>query len=286
MSPSPSSFEALTPGRVAVVTGAASGIGLAAARRFARLGMRVVLVDRRGDALDRAAREVSDLARGGAESVLAEGVDVARQGEMQGLREGVLDRFGGVHVLMNNAATGHNPGKPWENAAAWQSLLDVNLWGVLHGVEAFVPSMLEGDAPAVVINTGSKQGITNPPGNPAYNVSKAAVKAYSEALAHDLRMATHGRVSAHLLIPGYTYTGMTGQTDKPDDAWTADQVVDFMLEGLGRGDFYMLCPDNAVPRRLDERRMQWAVDDIIHNRPALSRWHPDFQAEFAAFIGE
>jgi hypothetical protein len=77
-------------------------------------------------------------------------------------------------------------------------------------------------------------------------------------------------------------TGGAGK--KPDGAWTAEQVVDFLLDSLMRGDFYILCPDNAVPRELDERRMQWSIDDIIKNRPALSRWHPDFEAEFAAYV--
>ncbi|HEX2672042.1 MAG TPA: SDR family NAD(P)-dependent oxidoreductase, partial [Polyangiaceae bacterium] len=150
--------------------------------------------------------------------------------------------------------------------------------------QAFVPSMLASDKPGLVINTGSKQGITSPPGNYAYNLSKAALRNYTESLAHALRGACGARISAHLLIPGYTHTGMTGAADKPASAWTAEQVVDFLLERLGAGDFYILCPDNAVDRATDERRMRWAMDDIILNRPALSRWHPDFEAEFARYM--
>jgi len=269
------------PGNVAVVTGAASGIGLAAARRFAGLGMTLVMADLGGAALDRAAAEVAELAQN---DVLAAATDVSQLGQLERLRAEVEQRFGTVSVLMNNAGVGNNPGLPWENGAAWQKLFDVNLWGVVHGVQAFLPSMLASEKQGLVINTGSKQGITSPPGNYAYNMSKAALRNYTESLSHALRSACGARISAHLLIPGYTHTGMTGSAEKPASAWTAEQVVDFMLERLGAGDFYILCPDNAVDRGTDERRMRWAMDDIILNRPALSRWHPDFEAEFARYM--
>jgi NAD(P)-dependent dehydrogenase (short-subunit alcohol dehydrogenase family) len=271
--------QAFAPGQVAVVTGGASGIGLAAARRFASLGMKVVLADLGSAALDRAAASL------GSAQVLAVPTDVSKDSDLTALRTKVNAHFGPVSVLMNNAGVGQNPGKPWENAAGWQSLLDVNLWGVIHGVQAFVPGMLERDAPAVIINTGSKQGITSPPGNSAYNMSKAAVKNYTESLAHELLKTCGRRITAHLLIPGYTFTGMTGVAEKPAAAWTAEQVIDFMLAGIGAGDFYILCPDNVVDRATDQKRMRWAMDDIILNRPALSRWHPDFEAAFAQYMG-
>jgi len=259
----------LSSGNVAVVTGAASGIGLAAARRLA------------GSALERATAEVTELAPG---HVLAVATDVSQFADLQRLHAEVERRFGTASLLMNNAGVGNNPGLPWENGDAWKRLVDVNLWGVVHGVQAFLPSMLASDKPGLVINTGSKQGITSPPGNYAYNMSKAALRNYTESLSHALRGACGARISAHLLIPGYTYTGMTGSAEKPASAWTAEQVVDFLLERLGAGDFYVLCPDNAVDRATDERRMRWAMDDIILNRPALSRWHPDFEAEFARYM--
>lgn len=274
---------AFAPGNVAVVTGAASGIGLAAAERFATLGLKVVLADLAGTALTLAGERVAALARAGAADVMTLPTDVSRAADLVLLREATLERFGTASVLMNNAGVGNNPGLPWENGAAWKALVDVNLWGVVHGVEAFVPTMLAAGKPASVINTGSKQGITSPPGNAAYNLSKAALRNYTESLAHALRGAG-GSISAHLLIPGFTFTGMSGGTEKPAAAWTANQVVDFMLESLARGDFYILCPDNAVERSTDERRMQWSIDDIILNRPALSRWHPDFEAAFAAYM--
>ncbi|PKP91308.1 MAG: short-chain dehydrogenase [Alphaproteobacteria bacterium HGW-Alphaproteobacteria-16] len=272
---------AFDAGGVAVVTGGASGIGLAIAARLLERGMRVALVDLPGERLDAAAR---GLAAGG--EVVAFPADVSVRAEVERLREAVLDRFGGVSVLINNAGVGGNPGQPWENPEGWDRLLRINLMGVVHVTQAFVPAMLEGGAPGVVVNTGSKQGITSPPGNAAYNLSKAGVRSFTESLAHALREAAGERMSAHLLIPGFTHTAMTGGGEKPAAAWSADQVALFMLERIAQGDFYILCPDNDVDRATDEKRMRWAMDDIIENRPALSRWHPDYRDAFARYMAE
>lgn len=272
------------PGKLAVVTGGASGIGLATACRFAALGMNVVIADLGGDALERAGAAVAGHSAAGGDAVMAFAVDVAQAEQVGALYRAATTRFGTASVLMNNAGIGRNPGKPWQDIADWKALVDVNLWGIVHGVAAFVPGMIAAGRPALVINTGSKQGITGPPGNAAYNLSKAAVKSYTESLAHALRAETDGHVAAHLLIPGFTFTGMTGAATRPDTAWTGEQVVDFMLAGIAAGNFYILCPDNSVDRDTDARRIQWAADDIILNRPALSRWHPDFADAFAAHM--
>jgi len=275
-----SRISALKPGGVAVITGAASGIGLAAARTFAEAGLKVVLADRPGERLEAAEAEVAALGQ-----AIAVGTDVSSFGDMERLRDQTLREFGAPSVLMNNAGLGANPGGVADDLIGWRRLIDVNFWGVEHGLQAFLPAMTADDAPRLIINTGSKQGITTPPGNAAYNVSKAAVKALTEALAYELRQ-TSSRTTAHLLIPGFTFTGMSGRAEKPPAAWTAQQVVDFMLEGLARGDFYILCPDNDVDRRTDEKRMAWAIGDLIENRPALSRWHPDYKAAFESYMAK
>ncbi|MER8748628.1 SDR family NAD(P)-dependent oxidoreductase [Mesorhizobium sp. M1050] len=276
-------LPALGRGNAAVITGAASGIGLAAAKRLASMGMKIVLADIGGARLDDASRAVAAIA--GDDAVLAVAADVSKADEVDRLAERAFGGFGDVSLLMNNAGVGDNPGKPWENRDAWKRLLDINFWGVVHGVGAFAPRMLASAKPGLIVNAGSKQGITTPPGNLAYNVSKAAVKTYTEGLAHALRNEPGAHVAAHLLIPGFTYTGLTeGATEKPAGAWTGEQVIDFMLESLTRGDFYILCPDNEAARPLDEKRMAWAIGDIIENRPALSRWHPDYKESFAAFM--
>jgi NAD(P)-dependent dehydrogenase (short-subunit alcohol dehydrogenase family) len=276
---------ALTEGAVAVVTGGASGIGLAAALKFARLGMKVCIADLGEDRLAEAEKALIAVAAGGAEAVMSVDADVSRLDEVRNLEKAVRERFGGVDVLMNNAGT--QPGSdmfgPTEN---WERIIGVNLWGVINGTQVFVPGMIAGTRPGLVINTGSKQGITTPPGDPAYNVSKAGVKAFTEALAHELRSTPECRLGAHLLIPGFVFTGLTakGRTEKPEAAWTPEQTIDFMMERLAAGDFYILCPDNDVPRALDERRILWAAGDIVENRPALSRWHPDYAEPFAEFV--
>jgi NAD(P)-dependent dehydrogenase (short-subunit alcohol dehydrogenase family) len=276
---------AMSPNNVAVITGGASGIGLAAATRFAGLGMKVCIADLAPNRLAEAEATISSAAPGGAGNIMVMAVDVSRAEQVSELEIAVRKRFGGTDILMNNA--GIQPGSqifgPSEN---WQHILGVNLWGVIHGSRTFAPGMIARGRPGLIINTGSKQGITTPPGDPAYNVSKAGVRAFTEALQHELRNAAGSKISAHLFIPGFVFTGLTakGRTEKPAGAWTPEQTVDFMIERVDASDFYILCPDNDVPRRLDERRILWAAGDIVENRPALSRWHPDYAEAFARFV--
>jgi len=278
------SHPALTSQSVAVVTGGAAGIGLAAAMRFARLGLRICIADVDEAALSRAADALSSVAASGADSVMTMATDVSRIDEIRRLEAAVRQRFGGTDILMNNAGVqpGSNIFGPSEN---WQRVIETNLWGVIRGSQLFVPGMIERGRPGLIINTGSKQGITTPPGDPAYNIAKAGVKVFTEALQHQLRNTPDCRLSAHLLIPGFVFTKLSagGRTEKPAGAWTPEQTVDFMMERLNAGDFYILCPDNDVPRSLDERRILWAAGDIVENRPPLSRWHPDYGEAFATF---
>lgn len=268
----------LLAGRTAVITGGASGIGLAAAQRFASMGMKVCLADLSQDALDRAASEVAG-------TVITVQTDVSKPEEIERLRDTVYAEFGEIGVLMNNAGTAPGGG-PWDHPERWRRVLDVNLWGVINGVQSFTPRMLAQRTPCAIVNTGSKQGITCPPGDTAYNVSKAGVKVLTEALAHSLRNTEGNQITAHLLVPGSTFTAMTrgNRTEKPPGAWTPEQVVDMLVDGMNAGDFYIICPDNEVTREIDNKRVLWAAQDIILNRPPLSRWHPDYAEAFSAFL--
>jgi len=279
------SHPALQAGRVAVITGGASGIGLAAAVRFAQMGLKVIIADADAAAVVEAPDGIRAAAPGA--QVEAGVVDVASFEEVHALKARAFHDHGDVAVLMNNAGVGGG-GSAIERLDAWRRVLGVNLMGVLHGVQAFAPDMIASGKPGLIINTGSKQGITAPPGDTAYNVSKAGIKTLTEGLQHTLRNTANCQVSAHLLAPGSTFTGMTsrGRSEKPPGAWTPEQVVDFMLAGIEAGDFYILCPDNEVTRAMDNARMEWAMGDLIEGRPPLSRWHDDYKDAFAAFLAE
>lgn len=273
--------ELLEPGTIAVITGAASGIGRAAARRAAEAGMRVVLVDVSRPKLDEAAADIAAIA--GAENALAEPVDVADAEAMRALAGRIESSWGTPALLMNNAAgfvTG-GPGGILDPLTGWQRLFEVNVFGVIHGTMSFLPGMLAAGRRARIVNTGSKQGLTNPPGNPAYNVTKAAVNAYTQNLARDLREREGSRVSAHLLVPGWT---TTGDRQHQPGAWLPEQVIDYMVAALARDDFFIICPDDETTSEMDKKRLLWNALDIVRNRPALSRWHPDYKEEFAAFM--
>ncbi len=272
----------LTSESVAVITGGAAGIGFGAAKAFAGMGMAVVIVDNRAELLEPAAETLRGL---GAREVMTAAIDVSDREGVEWLEREVAKRFGGTDILLNNA--GIQPGSTILNDSEnWRRILEVNLWGIIHGSQVFAPGMIARGRPGAIINTGSKQGITTPPGDPAYNTAKAAVKAFTEALAHDLRSREGHGISAHLLIPGFVFTDLTarGRAEKPAGAWTPDQTAAFMIESLNRGDFYILCPDNDVDRATDEKRMAWAIGDIIENRPALSRWHKDYAEKFEAYM--
>lgn len=273
-------FEA---GGVAVITGAASGIGRAAARRAAAAGMGVALVDVNAAKLASLAEELGGVV--GADRVLAANIDVADPAAMLSLADEVQHRLGAVTLLMNNAAAfvAGGAGGILDPNDNWQRLFAVNVLGPVNGVQAFLPGMLASGKPGAIVNTGSKQGLTNPPGNPAYNTSKAAVNAYTQNLARDLRERDNCAITAHLLIPGWTTTADAAH--RPG-AWLPEQVIALMDEAIGRDEFFILCPDDETPNAIDHKRILWNAMDIIENRPALSRWHKDHKDAFAAFMAD
>ncbi|KAJ6565132.1 hypothetical protein B0H10DRAFT_1929197 [Mycena sp. CBHHK59/15] len=280
----------LQPGRVAVITGAASGIGRAAALELARLGLKTAVADLPAcaDVLNTLGSELVEIV--GEANVLVVPTDVTDLAAVQHLRDTVYEHWSEVGVLLNNAGISGAPrGTSWDGLASWHAVFAVNLFGVLNVQQTFVPSMLHQENQAAIINTGSKQGITNPPGNAAYNASKAAIKSMTEGLAHELRDRP-ANVTAHLFMPGYTYTGMTGGgaalSEKPARAWTAQETVLYMLDRVRAGEFYVLCPDGETERETDQLRIMWAAADVALGRPPLSRWHRDYRALFEEYMRE
>jgi len=264
------------PGNVCVVTGAALGIGRALARRLAEKGMSVVMADLESEDFAAATDAVRGVASGGPETVVSVATDVSDPAQLEALKAAALTAFGKVDCLVNNAVT--RVGRGFDaDLSEWRRAMDVNLWGPIYGVQAFLPSLLENPGPACIVNVGSKQGITNPPGHPIYNMSKSALKTYTEVLEHELRSRDDNqggnRVTAHLLVPGWT---TTGKAEHKPGAWLPDQVVDLLLAGIAENRFYIICPDDEVTPEMDSKRILWAAQDITENRPPLSRWHPEY----------
>lgn len=273
-------LDALKPGNTALITGGAAGIGLASAERFAAAGLRIVIIDRREELFEGARAALS---AAGAQDVLCLDLDVRDSAALRDLKKKLAAERGGIDVLMCNA--GIQPGSDiFDESGMWAQVLDVNLGGIVNSCQTFVPGMIARGTPGLVINTGSKQGITAPPGDPAYNISKAGVKVFTESLQHHLR-SLPSAVTAHLLVPGFVFTDLTrrGRDERPSGAWTPAQTADFMMARLERGDFYIICPDNEVTEAMDRARMSWAMGDLTENRPPLSRWHPDWADAFGAF---
>jgi NAD(P)-dependent dehydrogenase (short-subunit alcohol dehydrogenase family) len=190
-------------GRVAVITGAASGFGREFARVGAARGMRVVLADIDQPALDLVAHEL----REAGVDVLAVRTDVSRREDMQALADATMARFGAVHVLFNNAGVGSG-GFVWESTDAdWQWVLGVNVWSVIHGVRIFTPLMMQHGEPAHIVNTASAAGLVSSPNMGIYNVSKHAVVALSETLYQDLKVAG-AQIGVSVLCPAFVPTGI------------------------------------------------------------------------------
>jgi len=172
--------------KVAVVTGGASGIGLAMARRFAREGMRIIIADVEVDALTAAERKIRDMGA----TALGVRTDVSRSQDIEALAAKTLKAFGGVHIVCNNAGVGGTPGALWERTLEdWKWVIDVNLWGVIHGIRTFVPIMLKHGEDAHVVNTASIAGLLSSPLLGTYHATKHAIVSISEVLYAELATA-------------------------------------------------------------------------------------------------
>uniref|UniRef100_A0A8H8CF24 NAD(P)-binding protein n=1 Tax=Psilocybe cubensis TaxID=181762 RepID=A0A8H8CF24_PSICU len=242
-------------GRVALVTGAASGIGRAAAIEFAKLGLKVAIADISEDALTEVGKTLSAIV--GEPNVLVVPTDVSKLDQVRALRDRVYEAWGEVAVLMNNAGIGLK-GTSWEGLDNWHKIFEVNVFG----------------------------------GNAAYNASKAAVKSLTEGLAHELRERSGSNMTAHLFIPGWTFTSLTSPTPsnpstKPAGAWTPEETVLYMLDKVrSTGDFYILVPDNETKREVDQLRIMWGAADVAEGRPALSRWDANWKALYEEYVRE
>jgi NAD(P)-dependent dehydrogenase (short-subunit alcohol dehydrogenase family) len=191
-------------GKVAVITGGASGLGLAIAHRAAKEGMKLVLADIEQAALTKAEDE---LKRAGAE-VIGVKTDVSKAADVEALAKKTLDAFGKVHLVCNNAGVGGIRLKTWEASLEdWQWVLGVNVWGVIHGVRTFTPIMLAQDEPCHMVNTASVAGLLSPSGMSVYNVSKHAVVALSETMFQDLALAK-AKLQVSVLCPAFVSTGI------------------------------------------------------------------------------
>jgi len=250
----------LAAGKVAVVTGAGSGIGRALSERFARSGLNIVLADVQADALEKAAADVGAL---GVET-LAVPTDVTVEADVQALAVAALERFGAVHVVCNNAGVAAK-GDPWFGPlSSWQWVMGVNFWGVVHGVRAFLPHLLEGGH---IVNTASVAGLY-PGFGPIYDASKHAVVALSDDLYVDMRTAGVP-VGVSVLCPGWVRTGILDAErnwpgplgDVPDPAATAVLIT-------------------HVRRAIDEGATPAAVADAVADAVAAARFwvipHQDF----------
>jgi NAD(P)-dependent dehydrogenase (short-subunit alcohol dehydrogenase family) len=254
-------------GKVAVVTGAASGIGRALAEALAAEGARVVLADVERVALEEAAHAI---AAGGAET-LAVRTDVSRGEEVEALADAVERRFGGVHVVCNNAGVSVS-GLSWMHTTAdWEWVLGVNLWGVIHGVRVFVPRLLTNGADGHVVNTASIAGLVSGPGMSVYNVTKHGVVTLSETLHHDLRLVG-ARVAVSVLCPAWVNTRIidSGRNRPAALAETAPALPGReQMEGMVRG----LLAGGLAPERVAA-----LVVDAVRSERFWVLPHPEWKA--------
>jgi NAD(P)-dependent dehydrogenase (short-subunit alcohol dehydrogenase family) len=278
-------------GRVAVITGAASGIGLALAGRAAAEGMTVVMADIETAALESAATAL----RSSGAAVVAHRVDVSNAADVEGLAARVFDELGAVHLLCNNAGVVSRQRPAWEYSVDdWQWLLNVNLWGVVHGLQSFVPRMLAGGDEGHIVNTASMAGlVTGGIGTAVYDATKHAVLSLSESLYRDL-VIRQTRVSASVLCPGAVRTNIfasernrpaaLGQAAGnppvsglssafPDSALMPDAIAAQVFDAVRANRFYVLAaqPEMLEWTRMGHERMWQGKNPAVSHRLLAQR---------------
>ncbi|MCX7146945.1 MAG: SDR family NAD(P)-dependent oxidoreductase [Sulfuritalea sp.] len=268
-------------GRTAVITGAASGIGLELARRAAAEGMNLVLADIEYARLEEAATTLGL----SAERLLLQRTDVSREAEIAALADAAFTRFGSVHLLCNNAGVGLTR-VTWEHSTAdWEWVLGVNLWSVIHGIQHFLPKMLEQGDEGHIVNTSSVAGLLSTPGMAAYNVSKHGVVTLSETLYGEL-LAAKAKVGVSVLCPAWVPTGIHQSSRNRQDRFgsaapaaglsaayeermgqavksgrlTAADMASEVFAAVGEGRFYV------IPHRKINNAIQLRTDDIMNLR--------------------
>lgn len=271
--------------RVAVITGAASGIGRGLAERCAQEGMKVVLADIEEKALTETEKEM----KAAGASVLAVLTDVSKASDIEALARKTLDAFGAVHLLCNNAGVGPGAAYIWERTVAdWKWVMGVNLWGVIHGVRVFVPIMLEQDTECHIVNTASVGGLISSPHLGVYKVTKHGVVTLSETLYHELAQSG-AKINVSVLCPAYVNTQiMDAERNRPAElqndpavekkvnpegqavhqamreavqaAMSPQQVADRVFNAIREEKFYIFTDPEWKPV------MQMRMEDIIQER--------------------
>ncbi|KAI3527906.1 oxidoreductase [Colletotrichum filicis] len=275
-----------TASKTALITGSASGIGLAVAQKCLDHGMKALIVDNNDGFLALAQCSL------GEDKVLTAKADVSNLKDWAHLKKRVDSDFQGrIDFLFPNA--GIQPSSAWDDPSTFQTIFNVNLFGVINGISTFKSavssssSLSPPSSSTAIVITGSKPGITNPPGNPAYNASKSAVKTIARHLFYDLRDSSPN-TSVFRLVPGWTFTSLgrseekRTSAEKPAAAWTPEQVADYLEAKMAKDEFYVICPDNEVTEEMDAKRMLWAVEDVVQRRSALSRWRKECKEGFEA----